>query len=866
MSSLRFDEEDVDEFQAWEEDDDEQLPAEADASLDGMNEQNQEPLKQMEARIDLIDEQPNERHEGPDLNEDYDLNESIKSEPEEYEEETLSSIAAKLQRIDLYLPDLSLSDTLREQLKERHQASQPESYKELSEMQTKCDELTKELELLHSLWFISQLVNEIRVNLDLYEFKSVFHSLDKLNSKVSGFQGYQKGGLLKSELLSKYDELYDESLKKLNEVMSKSTTSENDSFELIKVIHMDEHIELNLNDLYDEIIEKYSLNGKISVDLTKIISRQVIDKLITDQYLITAESEMKLSITPVRESHRSIEDKIQSLKASLTLIMKSPTHQNIIQYTQASINKYILANIIKPYANNIFQSKSLKEHLLQMDDFLINECHLRSHAGEGIKAWCQDDKLSVMIEESQYEQLFQEVRDTILNFNALDVLIEREVIIRTLTQQEKSSKIQTVQEEESWNENWESEDEMEPVALKLKSSSSKLGKAPVVTMSQPLSSKETKRQSVIKADDDNEEWDAWGEEEEELDVSPEQSAIKSPVSIKNSSPPRSKKSPKTKRSTKRLSTVINEGGIEEGEEEWDAWGPEEEPIEFDSQEPSPKNKQAEDIFDERESYKSSALPDSIYQSLTSKQHLSTGQLSKLVLTIKLLLQIKGLTKWRLHNELRYLSTLASNCSNQVLSDYLQQQCQDIVDIEVSSLQLTIQKVIMGDLRSFDPDIIKDHELVTKSLSVIPSQFNQLMDNSSSMLTSSESLRLIDNLISQWYEYLIRLILTTREEIGDAESNNLFHTFEQIYNESFINTPKSLSANQSSLAYQSRNRLVNITRVLTSHLSEIMDWFYEGELFDITTEELLQLMKLLFVESETRTRCEGEVREIREGTL
>lgn len=51
-------------------------------------------------------------------------------------------------------------------------------------------------------------------------------------------------------------------------------------------------------------------------------------------------------------------------------------------------------------------------------------------------------------------------------------------------------------------------------------------------------------------------------------------------------------------------------------------------------------------------------------------------------------------------------------------------------------------------------------------------------------------------------------------------------------------------------------------LLTNHLDEIMEFFYRGELYDYDTTELIKVIKSLFIESDKRSRCVTEIKEIR----
>lgn len=59
-----------------------------------------------------------------------------------------------------------------------------------------------------------------------------------------------------------------------------------------------------------------------------------------------------------------------------------------------------------------------------------------------------------------------------------------------------------------------------------------------------------------------------------------------------------------------------------------------------------------------------------------------------------------------------------------------------------------------------------------------------------------------------------------------------------------------------------NKSIQAQFLVSNHLRDIMDYFYQGELFDFSTEELIKVIHSLFVPSDLRERCTREIEEIR----
>lgn len=59
-----------------------------------------------------------------------------------------------------------------------------------------------------------------------------------------------------------------------------------------------------------------------------------------------------------------------------------------------------------------------------------------------------------------------------------------------------------------------------------------------------------------------------------------------------------------------------------------------------------------------------------------------------------------------------------------------------------------------------------------------------------------------------------------------------------------------------------NKTKQALTLINNHLKDIMEHFYQGELFDFTTEELIKVIKSVFVPSDLRESCIGDIIEIR----
>lgn len=59
-----------------------------------------------------------------------------------------------------------------------------------------------------------------------------------------------------------------------------------------------------------------------------------------------------------------------------------------------------------------------------------------------------------------------------------------------------------------------------------------------------------------------------------------------------------------------------------------------------------------------------------------------------------------------------------------------------------------------------------------------------------------------------------------------------------------------------------NKTRQAVTLINSHLKDIMEYFYQGELYDFSTEEMIKVIKSVFVPSDLRENCIGDIIEIR----
>lgn len=107
--------------------------------------------------------------------------------------------------------------------------------------------------------------------------------------------------------------------------------------------------------------------------------------------------------------------------------------------------------------------------------------------------------------------------------------------------------------------------------------------------------------------------------------------------------------------------------------------------------------------------------------------------------------------------------------------------------------------------------------------------------------------------------LVLEIIIDSDEITEFQSEKFTSFLESLQSWEAIYLAK-LGEQPTNLA--TYNKTKQAVLLINRHLKEIMEIFYQGELYDFTTDELIKVIKNVFVPSDLREDCIGEIIEIR----
>lgn len=196
----------------------------------------------------------------------------------------------------------------------------------------------------------------------------------------------------------------------------------------------------------------------------------------------------------------------------------------------------------------------------------------------------------------------------------------------------------------------------------------------------------------------------------------------------------------------------------------------------------------------------------------------------------------------LYNDLTYLSQLTNiprlvEIKEQYLTNYIKSFENDIDEH-------------YNKLSGLDPSISSSETFeIIDNIQLIFTMFFKKI-NSLPPLKYNE---LVSALVESFYIKIIASVFD-KYDIGEAESeylNIILHKFLQL----------KFPIEHSKIKHHSK--LSHIAFIISSHLKDIMESFYNAEFYDLSTEQLIALIDKLFADSDLKRRSIEDIREIRE---
>ncbi|KAK6204622.1 retrograde transport protein Dsl1 C terminal-domain-containing protein [Scheffersomyces amazonensis] len=268
------------------------------------------------------------------------------------------------------------------------------------------------------------------------------------------------------------------------------------------------------------------------------------------------------------------------------------------------------------------------------------------------------------------------------------------------------------------------------------------------------------------------------------------------------------------------------------------------------------NNNKEDTVGKKDGVKISQLSDEIINIIKEFESQSTDT-KYLISTIKSL----SLVRYPPINESILIYNDLNYISKSINSDNLKRFTESIWNQNLVNIYQQLKLVLISlNLDSTledagNEDDLDDYNL--NQLSLIYSIFNSLYNDSDyKQLNPPKFNHLIKDIIDFLNNYLVSIILSL-DDIPEYQSVKLCKVIDSINN---ITIPFITHEQKEEIS--SYHRLDNYKFLIKNHLRDIMDRFNDAEFFDLTTEELVTMIKKLFIQSTLRDDYIEEIIEIR----
>ena len=213
----------------------------------------------------------------------------------------------------------------------------------------------------------------------------------------------------------------------------------------------------------------------------------------------------------------------------------------------------------------------------------------------------------------------------------------------------------------------------------------------------------------------------------------------------------------------------------------------------------------------------------------------------------------------LHNDLQALNKFFRNEQlTRFLDINLKQSIQSFSN-EIVLILLSINLKhddFISDSSNFD-NFKLDNENESK-LKLIDNWFNRMNKSNLKSTNRQNYKKIIMDVINIMLNWMINSIVSM-EEITEYQSTKLTSIIKILQH--IVNTNLVL-VDESNTSVAAYNKLNNVLFLINNHLKDIMEMFYQGEFFDLTTDELISIIESVFIKSELRDNYIDEILDIR----
>ncbi|KAM9917206.1 hypothetical protein OXX59_009494, partial [Metschnikowia pulcherrima] len=203
------------------------------------------------------------------------------------------------------------------------------------------------------------------------------------------------------------------------------------------------------------------------------------------------------------------------------------------------------------------------------------------------------------------------------------------------------------------------------------------------------------------------------------------------------------------------------------------------------------------------------------------------------------------------NDLRSVKTqnasLADNAENE-WSHFCQSFSNDITKI--------LQRA--GSLDSSSESDDSDGEAGFVSIAHIKSQLDGLMSSQLQSTNSHELKSFVLQVLNLINNIVLQKILRC-DEITEYQSEEFTRYLEGLQ---VVEAEILAKFGEEPAVLATTNKIMQTKFLINNHLRSIMEYFYQGELYDFSTDELVSVIKSVFIPSELRENCLNEIVDVR----
>lgn len=149
-----------------------------------------------------------------------------------------------------------------------------------------------------------------------------------------------------------------------------------------------------------------------------------------------------------------------------------------------------------------------------------------------------------------------------------------------------------------------------------------------------------------------------------------------------------------------------------------------------------------------------------------------------------------------------------------------------------------------------------------TLTQLEFKFKEMFFSGFKSLAKDLQHKVVINFLNEFYQLIINDILHI-EMISEEDSDELTKIISgMLALVDFFGQSNDLQVVYFKKTISNYQKLRNFQTIVSSHLASIMESFYNGEFYNIETEELVHLLKATFAESDRRSKALQEIEEIR----